>query len=243
MALTASALISAAKKRTFGVTGRQKVSDAMLLEELSAQDSQIVQMLSQTAPDLLATVTGSDVVTLAENQSGYTLANGIHYRDFTHVADDVYTPINIVQRQYQHNTLRHPCGMLRTGAAAGVFYPVDPDGNRWQESGSRPWFEAGDGHEFRYSYVVQPAVLSTLSATLTSPDMARDLLVAALEVAILLSAPGVQEARLQVAVAKHQSALQSLQFQAYKFGHPQGSHGSALGPTSEAAWVAEHIGD
>lgn len=244
MALTASSLITSAKKRTYGAQGRQKVSDAMLLEELNYQDNIVVQMISQNAPDLLATVTGTDVVSLAENQSGYTLQAGIHYRDFAHVdpASDTYTPVTIVQRQYQERVLRHPAGMLANSGNAAVFYPVDPDGERWQSAGARTWFEVTLSHEFRYSYVPEPGNLTALSDTLTSPDMAREVLITALQLAIIMSNPEAQEARIQVALSRYQLAFESLRFQAYKFGHPQGNPGSRYGIPGEAQWVQEQVG-
>lgn len=243
MALTASSLITAAKKGTFGATGRQRISDALLLEELTYQDNLIVQMFSQIAPDLLATVTGTVVLTDAGNTNGYTLDDGIHYRDFVHVDsnNDTYTPIEIVQRQYQHGNISAPAAMLRSALAAAVLYPIDPQGTRWQTSGARNWFEPTSNHTVSYSYIAAPAVVATLSATLASPDMARSFLVTSLRLAIMLSDGTASETQLSAALAARQTMLESLRMQIYKYINPQGSKpmGRAL---SDSEWVDQQIG-
>ena len=88
MALVASALIKAAKARTFGLLRTQKVSNSMLLEELSYQDQIVMQMLSQNTPDLLTNVTGVLAVSDTGNANGYSLREGMHYRDFVHADVD-----------------------------------------------------------------------------------------------------------------------------------------------------------
>lgn len=247
MALTASALISAARKRAFGVTGRQKVSKAMLLEELSYQDQLVVQMVSQIAPDLLSRVTGSITVSDTGNTNGYTLVSGMHYRDFTHKdpSDNTYRPINILQRQHRDNlAIAHPAGMINTASAAAVFYPIDPQRRRWQTTGDRQWFEPAKSHEFTYSYIPIPAVLTAVSDTLSSPDMAREIFTSALEVVILLSNPREAETyqiRLQAALAARAAALESFRFQAYKFAQPQGQPGGVGDRLGEALWVNDQV--
>lgn len=251
MALTASSLITAAKKRTFGSKGVQKISTSLLLEELSFQDQLLTQMAAQIAPDLLVTVTSSVTFTDAGNTNGYTLSNGIHYRDFLHkdTTDDVYRPINIVARQHRHSHAKPPAGMLRTASAAGVFYPIDPLGKEWNGSDSREWFEPAEGHTMTYSYVPMPVPITALSDTLKSPQMAREVIVSSLELTILLSnAPTRQElmpqweARTQAALSKRQGALDAYRMQLYKFVNPAGQPGGGAGEVSDEEWVTREVG-
>jgi hypothetical protein len=243
--MTASELITTAIQRSFGMVGQQKVSKAALLAELSSQDALIVQMFAQNAPDLLAHVDGSETVSLASNQSGYTLSSGFHYRDFTHVdpTDNDYTPITLVRRDSQDAPPRNPAGVLATGAAAGVFYPIDPQGERWQSSGSRSWFEVGEGHEIHYSYVPAATALTSLTSTLTSPDFAREALIASLILAILLSNPQTPADKLQIAMARRGETLQSVLMLAYKFGHPAGTRRGFGDSQTDADWVSDQVGN
>ena len=244
MALTVSALITAAKRVTFGVTGRQKVPNATLIEELNHQENLVVQLLSQISPDLLSNITGSEVVTLAKNQSGgYSLTPGIAYRDFTHVdgATDVYIPIKVIQRQFQDKRVIHPAITISTGADAALIYPVDPDGNRWQVAGTRIWFEDTSTHTIEYSYVPPPKVATALSDTFTSPDMARQVFVSSLELSIILMSPEAPDRRIAAASKKYEDSLERLRWQAHKFVHPQGSHGVSDLPMGESEWINNQI--
>jgi hypothetical protein len=242
MALTASSLIDSALQRTFGGTGAQKVSKAMLLSELSFQDQLIVQMLSQIAPDMLATTTGVIALTDGGNTNGYSLSAGIHYRDFVHFdGDDKYTPVNIVQRKHRESYPTAPAGMMRLGSTSGVFYPIDPLGKRWGGTEDRLWFEPASSHTVSYSYVPLPAQVTSLASTLSSPDMAREAIVSSLELQILLSTPDLNEARVQGALAKRQGAMDALRMQAYKFVNPQGQPGGAY-RSGDANWVNDQVG-
>lgn len=251
MALTASDLITAAKKRSYGSRGKQKISDAMLLEELNYQDTLVVQMASQIAPDLLATVSGTVTLTDSGNQGGYTLQQGIHYRDFTHVdeADDEYTPITIIRRADRDRSPPAPAAILRAPSAAAIFYPVDPEGERWSTASGRNWYDPDSGHKVSYSYVPKPGGLTSLSGTLRSPDIAREVLVASLELQILLSQWGqippvqqeIHQQKVQAALAKRQGAWDSLRMQMYKFIHPQGSEGNRKIADSDTMWVQNQV--
>lgn len=244
MSLTASALITAAKQRAYGSIGQQKVSDAMLLAELSSQDAMIFQEVSQLVPDLLATSTGNITVTFAQNSGGYTLTAGTHYRDFAHSdGQGNFVPLTMLRRQYQdYASLVHPAGMLSLAASgAGVFYPMDPSGNRWTLAGTRPWFDAGSSHLVKYSYVAVPTVLTTLASTVASPDMAREILVNALVLAIFLSVPKVPVERVQVLMEQLKTARQNLTFQLHKFVSPAGSRPSGGAMMSETDWVDSQI--
>ncbi len=250
MALTASTLITSAKERTFGAQGRQKISMPMLLGELTHQDQLVVQMLSQIAPDLLATVTGVVVTSDNGNLNGYTLQNGMHYRDFVHgdVTDGVYTPINMLQRKHRDSNPPSPAGMLRTGGGAAVFHPIDPVGKRWLGGDTRSWYDPALLHEVTYSYIATPPVLTALADTLASPDMSREIFVSALVVRILLSQPKGQgdeleawQVRVQAAITALQSAQSSFQMQAYKFMQAQGNPGGGGVDESESAWVSREV--
>jgi hypothetical protein len=245
MALTASTLIDAALSRTYGhgSMGRQKVSKAMLLSELSYQDSLIVQMFSQIAPDLLATVTGTITITDLGNTNGYFLQNGIHYRDFTHIDTtlDKYVPINMIQRQHRQSNPNAPAGMLRLGATSGVFHPIDPEGKRFNGTATKNYYNADQGHTVSYSYVPLPAALTSVNDTLSAPDMAREAIVSSLELQILLASPQPNELRVQMAMAKRQGAMDALRMQAYKFMHPQGQPGGAK-TRHRTAWIESQIG-
>lgn len=243
MALTASALIDAAKQRTFGAVGAQKISDAMLLGELSYQDQLITQMFAQINPDLLATVTGSIPISEAGNLNGYTLAAGIHYRDFVHFdGDETYDQINVMQRQYRETDHSNPAATIRLSGSAAVFYPFDPIGKRWAGNEERDYFDPSKGHSVTYSYVPLSAPLSSLSATLRSPDMAREVLVTSLELTILLASPEPNQLRIEAALAKRQGMMDSLRMQAYKFLHPAGHRPESQGWTSDTNWIMRQIG-
>lgn len=244
MALVASELIDAALKRTFGAQGSQKISKAALLEELSYQDQLIVQMFSQIAPDLLAVTTGTITITDVGNLNGYTLQSGIHYRDFVHVdtTNEAHEKIRMLRRQDRESNSNAPAGMLRMGAVGGVFAPIDPLGKRWLGTSSRSYFEPDDGHTVSYSYVPLPPVVSTLASTLTSPDMAREVILSSLELTILLSRPGANEIQVQAALAKRQGMMDSLRMQMYKFVGPQGQAGGMSGSSSDSAWVSNQVG-
>ena len=242
MALTASALIDSALQRTYGGQGVQKISKAMLLSELSYQDQLIVQMFSQIAPDLLATTTGTITLTDAGNTNGYSLQAGIHYRDFVHDdTDDNYIPVNIVQRKHRESRPAAPAGMVRMGSVGGVFYPIDPQGERWNTTGDREWFEPNKNHVVTYSYVPLPGQITTLSTNLSSPDMAREAIISSLELQILLSVPEMNEARIQGALAKRQGAMDALRMQAYKFIAPQGQPGGKYNQ-NDLYWVNNQVG-
>ena len=249
MALTASSLIDAALKRSFGHTGSQKISKAMLLEEISYQDQLIVQMFSQIAPDLLATVTGTfDIVSATANSNGYSLNSGIHYRDFIHVdtTDDRYVEVNMVNRSDRQSSPSAPAAMisLGTGATGATFYPIDPLGKRWSDTTeTRTWFESTDGHSISYSFVPLPSPITKLSDTVTSPNMAREAIVSSLELQILLSSHKQNEARIQGAFAKRQGAMDALRMQAYKFMAPQGQPGGRYSQNrTDQAWVNSQVG-
>lgn len=253
MALTASNLISAAKKRTYGARGRQKISNSMLLEELNLQDDLIVKMISQINPDLLSTVTGSATCTDSDNQNGYTLSDGIHYRDFVHVdsADDKYTPIDILQRQHRQSLVEHPAGMLRVGTASGAtFYPIDPSGKRWTDNDARNWFEPDENHTFTYSFVPIPGGLTSLAGTLVGPEMAKEVYISSLELSILLSVDTARmnevqaqalNRRIQSAFAKRQGAFDALRMQTYKFAHPAGQAAGGAIEKSDTQWVTDEV--
>ncbi len=251
MALTAGSLIDSAKKRVFGALGIQKVSKAALLEELTYQDTQIVKMIVQSSPDLLVTTTGTITLTAAGNVNGYTLEDGIHYRDFTHV-DSVtnrHIPINLLQRQYLDSLAQPPAATVRTSSAAAVFYPIDPHRKRWQTGDVRNWFDVNSPHSVTYSYVPLPQVITTLSSSLSSPDMAREALIESLKVAILISVdPPIGEeafaqyqARLQLAVVSRNESLISLRTQVYKFINPQGQPGRIRGQLTDVEWVLDQV--
>jgi hypothetical protein len=243
MALVASALIDFALQRTYGAQGRQKISKAMLLSELSYQDQLIVQMFSQIAPDLLATTTGSITLTDAGNTNGYTLQSGIHYRDFVHtnVDDEKYNKITMIRRQDRESYPAPPAGMLRMGSVGGVFAPVDHLGKRWTGTEQRSWFDPDAGHAVTYSYVALPSALTAMSDTLASPDMAREVFISSLELTILLSQTEVNEIKVQAALAKRQGMMDSLRMQMYKFVGPQGEHGRGRART-ESDWVNDQVG-
>lgn len=245
MALLASTLITTAKQRAFGAVGMQKVSNAALLAELSQQDMLVVQMFSQIAPDLLANKNGTITITTIGNTGGYTLSAGMHYRDFVHIdsADDKYTPINMVQRQHRDSSPRSPAGMLRTDSAAGVFYPIDPMNKRFNTTDTRQWYDPDESHTVGYSFIAIPSTLTKLSDNLDSPDMAREVFLAALEVRILLSGPVSEEKQVRVTTAVQflQAAQTSLQMQAYKFMQPQGQPGGAGGAQSDSDWVLGQV--
>ena len=245
MALTASSLIDSAIKRSFGATGTQKIPKSILLEELSYQDQLIVQMFSQIAPDLLATTTGTISVTDAGNLAGYALQSGIHYRDFVHVdtTNEKHSPITILRRQDREAAGAPPTGMIRMGASAAVFAPIDPLSKRWLGTSSRGWYSATDGHTVSYSYVPLPTAITSLSGTLKSPDMAREAILSSLELTILLSAPMPNETRIQASLAKRQGMMDSLRMQAYKFVGPQGQKvGGGSSYLSDSAWVSGETG-
>lgn len=252
MALTASSLITTAKQRTFGAQGRQKISDAMLLGELSYQDAEVVKMFAQCAPNLLATVTGNITITSAGNTNGYTLSNAIHYRNFVHVdaTDEEYTPINIIGREHELSEVRAPAGMLRLGSSAAVFYPVDPLTKRWTGSEQREYYDSASSHTVTYSYVPLPSMLSTTSASLASPDMAREVLVESLVAAILISVDtsdfgeaqlASHQLRIQRSLAMRDSSMASLRMQAYKFANPQGSPGGFPYAQTASEWVLDQV--
>lgn len=242
MALTASSLVDSALQRTFGAQGSQKVSKAMLLSELSYQDQLIVQMFSQIAPDLLATTTGVISLTDAGNTNGYSLASGIHYRDFVHNNnEDQYVPVNILQRKHRESFPHAPSGMVRMASSNGVFYPIDPLGKRWGTSEDRQWFEPAKGHTVSYSYVPLPTEISSLSSTLASPDIAREAIVSSLELQILMSANPMNEARVQASMLKRQGAMDALRMQAYKFVNPQGQPGGNYSKYGRH-WLNDRIG-
>ena len=244
MALTASSLIDASLKRTFGAQGRQKISKAMLLEELSYQDQLIVQMFSQIAPDLLAVTTGTITLTDTGNLNGYTLQSGIHYRDFVHVdtGNEDHRKVTMLRRADRDSNPSAPAGMLRMGSVGGVFAPIDPLGKRWLGDDKRAWFEPDEGHTVSYSYVPLPTPLTSLSSTLVSPDMAREVLVSSLELTILIASPEANELRVQAALAKRQGMMDSLRMQLYKFVGPQGQHAAASGGYSDSTWVSDQVG-
>lgn len=246
MALTASTLITTAKQRAFGAVGSQKVSNAALLGELSHQDMLVVQMLSQAAPDLLAVVGGIITFTDTGNLNGYALTAGMHYRDFTHVDPDTNKPvkINMLQRQHRDSGVGAPAGMLRTNPAGGVFYPIDPGNKRWLGGETSNWFEPDKSHTGTYSYVKIPSALTSLSDTLDSPDMAREIFVAALEIRILMMGRITEEKkeRIALAVQSLQTAQGSVLMQAYKFMQPQGQPANNAAGQSDTAWVDGQIG-
>lgn len=246
MALTASTLITTAKQRAFGAVGIQKVSNVALLGELSHQDMLVVQMLSQAAPDLLAVVGGLITFTDTGNSNGYALSAGMHYRDFTHIDPDTNRPvkINMLQRQHRDSNVNAPAGMLRTNAGGGVFYPIDPANRRWEDGAVSNWFEPDKSHTGSYSYIKIPAALTKLSDTLDSPDMAREIFVAALEIRILMMGKITEEkkGRIELAIQSLQAAQGSVLMQAYKFMQPQGQPANNAGGQSDTAWVDGQIG-
>lgn len=244
MALTAGNLIDAAKKAAFGNRGRQKISEAMLLEELNFQDRLITQMVSQVNPSLLVTLASAVSCTDSGNQNGYTLQDGIHYRDFVHVdsSDDEYVDIMIVQRQHRESRVADPAAIIEGSGATTTLYPIDPDRDRWNGSGARTWFEPDESHQFTYSYVPSPGTLSARSDSLTSPDLARELLVTSLELKVLLSQAGrLSEAAMQAALAKRRGAMDNFRMQLYKHVHPQSQRPSGRRTQSDTAWVNDEV--
>lgn len=245
MALTAGTLIDDALKSTIGQQGPAKIPLPMLFVELTMQDQLLTQMAAQIAPDLLATVSGSVTLTDAGNTNGYTLANGILYRDFTHIdsADDRYTPCRVVRRADRDRLPEPPALMIRTGTAAAVIYPVDPLGKRWAGSDTRTWFEPDEGHTLSYSYVAMPTPITSRSSTLKSPQMAREIIIASLELKILLSRPGPKDQlAIEAALAKRQGLMDSYRMQLYKFAAPQGLAGRNSISESDVEWVYNNVG-
>lgn len=235
MALTASDLVTAARQGAFGKQGAQRTPDALLLQELSAQDMMLTQLAAQVAPDLLTTITGKVTFTDTGNTNGYTLQNAVHYRDFVHLDsdDDQYTKVTILQRQYRESHPRAPAGMLRKGASAAIFYPIDPLGKRWAGSENRRWFEPSDGHEMSYSYVPLPVPITSLSDDLKAPQTAREVIVASLELRILLSAPTPDEAAIQMALQRRNEAVQLYTMMLYKYANQSGGRPTVSDLTSE----------
>lgn len=252
MALTASDLVSSAKKRTRGHRGRQKISDAALLDMLAGQDLMVAQMISQINADLLTTVEETDSVTLSENQSGYTLQDGMHYRDFTHIneTDEAYEEIRIIRRADRDKQPSPPAAILQGTASGAKFYPVDPAGKRWLGSVEATWFNEDEGHKFSYSYVPTPGTLTALSDTLTSPNWARELLVTSLELSVLAGVDtgsfnqqqlASYELKVQQTAQRRQGALDSFRMQLYKFAHPQGLDALSEPPESDTEWVHDQV--
>jgi hypothetical protein len=244
MALLVSTLISDARSATFGAKGRQKVSNAALVQELSYQDQILTQLASQIAPDLLARTTGTvAVLSDAGNQNGYTLEAAIHYRDFTHVDEqrERYTPISILQRQHRDVHPAAPAAMVRTGARNAVLAPIDPQGKRWSGDEERSWFNPGE-HTITYSYVPLPGRITSLTDELVTPDMARSVILPSLELVILMNNPEGNAARIEMALARRQVALQTYQFQLYKFTAPQGQRHHERAGSSDSGWVNNQVG-
>lgn len=247
MSLTASELIDTAIARNYGQLGMQRISKASLIAELSFQDETIVHKLVQMAPDLLATQVATPVtITTADNATGYTLQDGLHYRDFSlyNPTTDAYTPITMIRWESIDSPPRNPAGVVRlnTTGSGAIFYPSDPNGNRWTLGGTRGWYNEGESETFVYSYVAPDSPISKLTDTLRSPDMARPTLIASLALRLLVSNPRASQAALQAAMQEYTAAMSDLMFNAVKFTHPAGTvRGPELGVT-EAEWVMQQVG-
>ena len=185
MALTVSNLIDNALALAFPFVPEYGVAKGQLLRRLNALEQEIVLHYTMHAPERIA-LSGVVIVDSANNITGHTLqATAQSMYDFKLFDGNGLFQANIrivPDRQFDAPPV-HPAAVIR----GNTLLPCDPFGERWASTpNSRPWFR-GDGDEIRYRYVPAPTQITTLSATLASPDEARQYIEHSLALQILVS--------------------------------------------------------
>lgn len=189
--MQASDIISAAKRRAYPHGSLQQVPDRVLLSRLNSADSKVVNRIAQEAPGLLSEESSKISVTDSENQDGYSLNDAVAYTHFELVdesSDDHARAIRILDGADLHQPPTHPSGVVGPDSSGYAFYPADPQEEGWTTSGDRYWFDPDD-HAIRYRYVPEHTELTSLSDTLDSPPVARQLFEQAVVVQIKSSQP------------------------------------------------------
>lgn len=194
MPLTAGTLISDAELMSYPYVPDPPLPRPSLLRTLGSLDAEMVRLLLAEVPHAVSCAAADITVVSASNAAGYTLVLGFQYQQFTHEdANGVLTPIEIVTLDRLDDTLaRHPAGVV---VNLGTFMPVDPLGKRWAGSESRGWY-VGDGDKILGRRATAPISPTSLTSTLTSPNLARDFFLHGLRLAMLLQYPDVPESIL-----------------------------------------------
>ena len=188
MTLTASTLIDNALTAAYPFVPEYGVAKGQLLRRLSALEQEIVFHYTMHAPERIAS-SGTVVIDSANNATGHTLTTAQSYYDFKlFTVENVFeSDIRIVPDRSYDLPPVHPSAVIR----GVLLLPSDPYGRRWAtDAGQRPWFR-GNGDEIRYRYVPAPAQISTLSATLVSPDEAQQYIEHQLTLQALITASAV----------------------------------------------------
>ena len=197
MALTASTLITDAELLAYPYVPYPDIPRPSLLRALGSLDAEVVRLLGAEVPHAVSCDATPLTIVLATNAAGYTLVGGFHYQQFTYKsAAGIYTPIEIVTLDREDDVAaNHPAGIV---VNQGKFLPLDPLGKRWTGSESRAWY-IGDGDEIHSRRSTAPISPTTLASTLTSPNTARDYLLQALRLFIMLQHERTPEATIVLA--------------------------------------------
>lgn len=212
MALTASDLITDAAGQAYPYLGDRPLPTLPLLRTLGALDYEVVQTAAIEAPHALAGSSATLTVVSATNVTGYALQAALRYRRFTYLdASGIPTKLTIVPDKKRDHPNQHPSGYI----LGATFFPIDPHAERWATLTGRAFF-TGDGDTIHYTYIALPGLPASESATLVSPDYARDYFVQTLRLHLLLQYPGVPETVLQAAVTAISNTRSALLFQLHK---------------------------
>lgn len=215
--MQASDIINAAKRRAYPHGSLQRVPDRVLLSRLNSADSKVVNKVAQEAPGILSEESDKISVTDSENQSGYSLNDAAAYTHFELVDesnDDYARRIRILDAEDLHQPPSHPSGIVAPDSSGYAFYPADPQEEGWTTSGDRVFFDPDD-HAIRYRYVPTHTELTSLSDTLDSPPVARQLFEQAVIVQIKSSQP-VPPPDLEQEMQREQRSWQQLWMQLHK---------------------------
>ena len=214
MTLTAGTLLTDAELLAYPYIPYPPLPRPSLLRTLGNLDAEIMKLLLAEAPHSVSCVAAPITIVAATNPDGYTLVSAFQYQQFTYKsAAEVYTPITIVPLNRQDDArARHPAAVVVNQL---TFLPVDPLGRRWDGSASRAWY-IGDGDEIHGRRTTAPTSPASLTATLASPDSAREYFVTALRLYVLLQHDQVPESVLLKAQDRANSERLMVLSQAHK---------------------------
>ena len=207
MALTPLSIIEEAEGLAYPHISENATARGPLLHQLSSLEKEVVDMIVSTSPNLLAEAGGVITIVLGTNPSGYALDTTKAYMTdtFRYVdAENTIIPIRIVPVAQFDDPPIHPAAMI----SAGSFYPCDPLGKNWAGSDARSWYP-GEGETVTYSLVDEPALVTTLSQVLVSPDLARPYFVSSLALSIVLASDSMIPAS-QIAIQRLTASMMEM---------------------------------
>lgn len=222
--MTPAQLIQAAKDSAYPYVPERATATGPLLRKINQLEDKVTDQFALAAPERIAVFSTNFMISMTQNQNGYTLDAAKGYYNFQYFDKDSNAQKMTIYSTIIPERPEHPSAYL-----AGItLWPIDPSDSRWVGTGNR-FFWKGDGDYFTYQFIADPPAITNLAATLVSPDETFEYFVAELALHIMMMAGNVPQIRIQSQVADRNDQWQGIlnsmgqrSFGVPSFGLPRG---------------------